>query len=109
MDRMNLYDAGGSFETFDEASSSFKDADGRIPDWLLLPQSPLDMYTAFAPGLRRLADQHYELADRVAATREAADAGVYDPQDAFFLPVSGFGAILRPGPTILIYRRLGNQ
>jgi hypothetical protein len=98
-----------SIETFDEASSSFKDADGRIPDWLVLPQSPLDMYTAVAPGLRRLADQHYELADRVAATREAADAGVYDPQDAFFLPVSGFGAILRPGPTILIYRRPGNQ
>jgi len=70
---MNLYDAGGSFETFDEASSSFKDADGRIPDWLLLPQSPLDMYTAFAPGLRRLADL---VAQVFRPARRTAEAGL---------------------------------
>ena len=119
----SLYDAGGTYaqaspmgvqvhrwsvETFDAASNSFRDADGHIPDWLVLPQSPLDMYATVAPGLRRLAGEQYELAHRVRATREPADAGIYDPQDAFFLPVSGFSAVLRPGPTLLIYRRLGN-
>jgi hypothetical protein len=119
----SLYDAGGSYaqaylvgvdvhrwsiETFDAASSSFRGADRHIPDWLVLPQSPLDMYTSVAPGLRRLAGEQYELADSVRATREPAEGGVYDPQDAFFLPVSGFSAVLRPGPTLLIYRRLGN-
>ena len=113
----SLYDAGGSYakaslvdvqvhrwssETFDEASSSFKDADGRIPDWLVLPQSPLDMYTAVVPAAA--SPTKHELADpRPPPVR--LPAGVYDPQDAFFLPVSGFGAILRPSPTILIYRR----
>jgi 4-amino-4-deoxy-L-arabinose transferase-like glycosyltransferase len=119
----SLYDAGGTYaqacllgvqvhrwsiETFDAASNSFRDADRHIPDWLVLPQSPLDMYTTIAPGLRRLAGEQYELADRVRATHESADAGIYDPQDAFFLPVSGFSGVLRPGPTLLIYRRLGN-
>ena len=119
----SLYDAGSvyaqaslvgvqvhrwSTETFDRTSNSFRDADGNIPDWLVLQQSPLEMYTAVAPGLRRLAAEQYELADSVRATREPADAGIYDPQDAFFLPVSGFSAVLRPGPTLLIYRRLGN-
>ena len=119
----SLYDAGGIFaraflvgvqvhrwstETFDAASNSFRDADRHIPDWLVLPQSPLDMYTTVAPGLWRLAGQQYELADSFRATREPADAGIYDPQDAFFLPVTGFSAVLRPGPTLLIYRRQGN-
>jgi hypothetical protein len=117
----SLYDAGGTFaqaslvgvqvhpwrvETFDAASNSFRDSDGHIPDWLILPQSPLDMYTTVASGLRRLAAERYELADSVRATGEGFDAGIYDPQDAFFLPVSGFSAVLRPGPTLLIYRRL---
>jgi hypothetical protein len=30
---------------------------------------------------------------------------VYDQQDAFFLPLSGFSGIGRPGPNISIYRR----
>jgi len=119
----SLYDAGGLYahaclvgvqvhrwtiETFDAASNSFKEANGQIPDWLVLPQSPLAMYTAVAPGLHRLAREQYELADTVPATRESADPGTYDSQDAFFLPMSGFNAVLRPGPTLLIYRRSGN-
>jgi dolichyl-phosphate-mannose-protein mannosyltransferase len=118
----SLYDAGGIFaqayaggvrahrwsaETFDAGSSSFRGADGRLPDWLVLPQSPLEMYTAVPSALRRMADERYELVGRVDATREPADEGIYDPQDAFFLPIARFGAILRPGPTLLIYRRRG--
>jgi hypothetical protein len=30
---------------------------------------------------------------------------MYDRQDAFFLPVSGFSTVVRPGPTVRIYRR----
>jgi hypothetical protein len=35
----------------------------------------------------------------------AAGSGVYDRQDAFFLPIDGFEEVARPGPTVLIYRR----
>lgn len=41
----------------------------------------------------------------MAATKGAARSAVYDLQDAFFMPVSGFSTVIRPGPTVLIYRR----
>jgi dolichyl-phosphate-mannose-protein mannosyltransferase len=116
-----LYDGGGLFaracvvgvqvhrwsaETFDPSSNTFRDAHGRLPDWLVIPESPLAMYTTVAPGLLRLAADRYALATRVTGTRKTPDRGVYDPQDAFFLPIAGFDAVVRPGPTLLIYRRL---
>jgi 4-amino-4-deoxy-L-arabinose transferase-like glycosyltransferase len=115
----SLYDTGGTYAqasllgvdvhvwavgTFDEAANSFRGAGSRIPDWLVLPRSPL-IYTSVPAGLQRLADEKYEVVHRVDATREGIKDGNYDPQDAFFLPVTGFGSVLRPGPTILIYRR----
>jgi hypothetical protein len=66
------------------------------------------MYSFVEPALQRLAAERYRLVNRVAATGEAADEGIYDPQDAFFLPISGFDAVQRPGPTLLIYRQLGH-
>jgi hypothetical protein len=41
-----------------------------------------------------------------AATRGRARSAVYDQQDAFFLPFSRFDTVERPGPTILVYRRI---
>jgi hypothetical protein len=114
----SLYDAGGTYAgalltdvrghvwavgAFDPASRSFKDAGGRIPDWLVLPRSPL-IYTTMPEELRQLARDRYEVATMVTAS-SGPDPGVYDPQDAFFLPISRFDAILRPGPTLAIYRR----
>ena len=32
---------------------------------------------------------------------------VYDRDDAFFVPLSGFGAVTRPGPNLEIYKRVG--
>ena len=48
-----------------------------------------------------------ELRAGLQRARHAGLAGlaVYDPQDAFFLPVSGFNTVERPGPTVSIYRR----
>jgi hypothetical protein len=115
----SLYDAGGvyaqaaivgvdvhvwAFGAFDEQAHVFKGAGERIPDWLVLPQSPL-IYSSVPTALQRLAADRYEVVTTVAATRDGAADGNYDPQDAFFLPVTGFGAILRPGPTIRIYHR----
>jgi hypothetical protein len=33
---------------------------------------------------------------------------VYDPLDAFYLPLSGFGSITRPGPSIVISEGCGS-
>jgi 4-amino-4-deoxy-L-arabinose transferase-like glycosyltransferase len=92
------------FETWDTRSKSFGEPSDRLPEWLVLPQSPLEVYT-FVPGeLREAAKTQYDLAYLVRASVEP-DPGVYDKQDAFFLPIARLGSVLRPGPTIAIYRR----
>jgi hypothetical protein len=120
----SLYDAGGVFAQlylpdapvhrwrFDAAASVFYDAEGRTPDWLVLPDSPLWTYATVPLGLRRLALEKYVLVHVVEATKEPAGeaagragSAVYDLDDAFFMPVSGFRTIERPGPTVSIYRR----
>jgi hypothetical protein len=90
---------------FDPVNASFVNADGRVPDWLVLHESPLWTYAAIPTPLRRLAAERYDLVQAFAATRGAARRAVYDLQDAFFMPVSGFSTVIRPGPTVLIYRR----
>ena len=115
-----LYDAGGvyagvsvlgvpghhwSAETFDPVQRVFRDSDGRLPDWLVLPDSPL-VYGNVPPELRTLAADRYALAHVVRATLPGPTRGVYDLQDAFFLPIAGFRGVLRPGPTVSIFRRI---
>ena len=91
---------------FDDVSARFAPSDA-LPDWLIIPESPVALYTFVPESLRKIAAERYEMMHRVRATRpNVPDTGVYDPDDAFFLPVTGFDAILRPGPTIVIYRRL---
>jgi 4-amino-4-deoxy-L-arabinose transferase-like glycosyltransferase len=90
---------------FDPVTASFVNADGRVPDWLVLHESPLWTYAAIPTPLRRLAAERYDLAQTIAATKGTARQAVYDLQDAFFMPVSGFSTVIRPGPTVLIYRR----
>ena len=91
------------FGTSDVAAKIFRRTD-QIPDWLLLAQSPLEAYTPVPDELRQLATERYDLATIIRAASEP-DPGVYDPQDGFFLPIARFEAILRPGPTVAIYRK----
>jgi 4-amino-4-deoxy-L-arabinose transferase-like glycosyltransferase len=114
-----LYDSGGDYATldlgptryhawrYDPAAHSFGHPEGDTPDWLVLHQSPLRTYGNHAPALRRLAGEQYDLVWEIRATRGAAARAVYDLQDAFFMPVSGFQTVNRPGPTIRIYRKRG--
>ena len=66
----------------------------------------MDLWESSAAQLKQLARDRYELVWMVPATKEPAAevAGAYDLQDAFFLPLSGFSAVERPGPTVRIYR-----
>ena len=111
-----LHDAGSSYSLldlhdldyhpwfFDAAKNSFGDPQGRTPDWLVFHTSPLRLYSGVPWPLRRLADDKYELVWRIDATRGRSREAVYDPQDAFFVPFSGFHTVQRPGPSIEIYR-----
>jgi hypothetical protein len=113
----SLHDAGGDYARlelgripfhywyFDSARNSFGHPEGLTPNWLVLTQSPLRTYASAAGPLRQLANERYDLVFTVKGTSGAAGSAVYDLQDAFFMPLSGFHTVERPGPTILIYRR----
>lgn len=89
---------------FNTETKSFG-AEGLIPEWLVLDDSPLRLYVGGSQEVRQLARQKYILVQTFTATRGRSRRAVYDQQDAFFLPFWGFHTVERPGPTILIYRR----
>ena len=115
----SLHDAGGVYTRlqiwntrfqrwdFNTDSNSFGDPAAGAPDWLVLHQSPLRAYTITPPALQSLAATNYDLVHTVPGIPGSAGRAVYDPQDAFFLPVSGFDTVERPGPTVRICRRRG--
>jgi hypothetical protein len=88
---------------FDPATRSFGDPWNRTPDWLVVCDSPIQ-YTPVPPELHRVAADKYVLVEVVVGATQKTGA-VYDAQDAFFLPLSGFSTVRRPGPTVFIYRR----
>jgi 4-amino-4-deoxy-L-arabinose transferase-like glycosyltransferase len=112
-----LHDAGGDYTRldyattpfhdwrFDPATKSFGDPAGRRPDWIVLYDSPLFTYATIDNELRFLVDREYVLAKQVRGTRDEEAYGVYDLQDAFFLPFSRLDTVVRPGPDIRIFRR----
>jgi 4-amino-4-deoxy-L-arabinose transferase-like glycosyltransferase len=111
-----LHDAGGDYTRldlrdrpyhewrFDPQTRSFGHPEGRTPDWIVIPDSPVRHYVWVDPRLRRLVADRYDLVHTVNGTTTLPADGMYDQQDAFFVPFSGFGGVERPGPTIEIYR-----
>jgi len=89
---------------FDKPSATFVNAGDRLPDWLVLYESPVRQYAAIDPRMADLARREYTLAFEVRGVGRAMRS-VFDPQDAFFLPIFGLSGIPRPGPDVFIYRR----
>lgn len=83
----------------------FRDGRGAAidrPDWIIVQESPLRMYSSLPPEVTASL-ANYSLVQ----TFRAHDPGtpqVYDQQDAFFVPLSGFDGVGRPGPSFRIYR-----
>lgn len=72
-----------------------------VAEWALLPESRTG-YAPYRPELRAALERAGRLA--VAIDPFAAGARpVYDPHDAFFVPVAGFQGVAQPGPRISIY------
>jgi 4-amino-4-deoxy-L-arabinose transferase-like glycosyltransferase len=88
------------------SDGSFRNAGDRVPDWLVLHESPLWTYAQIPHALQALALTRYELRFVARATTAKSRSAVYDLQDAFFMPVSRLDTVERPGPTVLIYRNV---
>lgn len=74
----------------------------RAAPWALLAESPTG-YIPWAPDIRAVLEQ----TGTVAAVFDPYGPGarpVYDPHDAFFVPVAGFEGVSVPGPRITVYR-----
>lgn len=93
---------------FDPITNAFSDEDGPVerPDWIVVAESPLRLYTAVAPELRTIVSREYEQVQAFTPTREPEPESWFDRQDAFFLPYANFSRRDRPGPQITIYRRI---
>ncbi len=94
----------GGFRTvpFDSVSGF---PEGDLPDWVVLLESPLVIYTNVPTALARVIASEYTEAHRVEGV-PVDGPGWYDQHDAFFVPFSGFGGVTRPGPTVTLFRRL---
>jgi hypothetical protein len=76
-------------------------AKGR-PDWILVQDSPLPSMTQDV--VKQFLEEDYHFAWQFTAF-SPGDGRVYDSQDAFFLPFTGFSGIRRPGPNFTLYKR----
>ena len=103
--RLDLRDRAYHEWRFDPAARSFGHPTGATPDWIVIADSPLRHYASADPVLQRLASERYDPVFTVKGPARLDSNGVYDQQDAFFVPFSGFDEVERPGPTITIYRR----
>jgi 4-amino-4-deoxy-L-arabinose transferase-like glycosyltransferase len=72
------------------------------PDWILVQDSPLPSETQ--PAAEELLKSGYDLIQNFRAYTPD-DSRVYDQQDMFFVPFSGFGGVARPGPNFTLYKR----
>jgi hypothetical protein len=92
---------------FDERRATFLTPGGPPiePDWIVLAESPLRLYTPVPGALRGILTSRYERVAHFQPSRDAEPESIFDRQDAFFLPFADFEERERPGPTLAIYKR----
>ena len=76
-----------------------------LPEIVVVFVSPLHFYDAPSPELPASLRGSYALETALLAVGPSARREWYDQQDAFHVPFSAFGGVIRPGPDIYIYRR----
>jgi len=70
-------------------------------DWVVVQEHPYLKFSAVdAPFVETLADHSVKTFNPFTA----AATPLYDPIDAYYLPVAGFAGVDRAGPKITIYR-----
>ena len=74
------------------------------PDILVVPDSPLGSGTLIHARATALAASYTPLL-AIVAYDPAAGGRVYDWQDEFYLPLTGFTGVSRPGPNLTLYVR----
>jgi hypothetical protein len=71
------------------------------PDWIIMQDSPLPSTTQ--PIVKEVMTDGYIRVAEFPAFSPSEDL-VYDPQDAFYVPLAGFDHVVRPGPNFSVYK-----
>jgi hypothetical protein len=91
---------------FDKAAGQFTPGS---PEWVLVQRSPLVFYSEVPASFEETLRTNYTLQREFSTGADSGERRVYDQQDAFYLPLAGFGGIDRPGPSFELYRRHAGQ
>jgi hypothetical protein len=93
--------------TFDLDRKAFLSARGEtvVPDWMVVPTSPLGAYTVSADELEAIGNTGYIRDTSIVASHGVEMPEWFDQQDPFFMPYTTFTMRDRPGPEIQIFRR----
>jgi 4-amino-4-deoxy-L-arabinose transferase-like glycosyltransferase len=76
-------------------------------EWVVLHDHPHLEYSRPDSAFAAQVEREAELAWHCDPFTGKGEELVYDPLDAFYVPVSGFGGVERPGPKIRVYRLSG--
>jgi len=79
------------------------------PQWMVVEQSALAGQYRPPAELQTWLSNLYLLRHSVQAADLTDRRNRYDQQDAFYLPLSGFHGIRRPGPNLWIYQKKSNE
>ncbi len=104
--RAPFYSYGIQRTNIQAAPGSLAEVERLEPAYVVLHRHPLQYSrtdSAFAAQLGAIA----ELAQRFAPAGLQGDGAGFDPLDAFFVPLSGFGTLEQAGPAIEIWRIKG--
>jgi hypothetical protein len=75
-----------------------------LPTWIVLHRSPLTVYSPIPDRIDGITRTRYSRVARFDAT-DPGHRGLYDQQDALFLPLRGLRGVRHIGPTVEIFRR----
>jgi hypothetical protein len=78
-------------------------------DWIVVQRSPLGAYSQPSAEMEAYLETCCREVHRIPGIPVSLELGWYDQQDAFYLPMKDFRGIVRPGPTLSIYRPLPGE
>ena len=93
---------------FNETSGAFETAAGDetpAPRLVVVQEHPLS-YARIAPALTQVLTRDYRLVESFHALDSEGVGQAFDLDDAFYVPLAGFGAVSRPGPNLAVYERV---
>jgi hypothetical protein len=84
----------------------FAGPDWAEAEWALVEDHPVSFFSPPVPpdAAQRIASHGELAADFDPFVPGRRDDGVYDPADAFYVPLAGLDTVTRPGPRLRIYR-----